>query len=378
MIQRAILLTLLGLVLVGGLIYSQTRPEPFKVSGLIEADEIRLGSRVGGRVKDVLVEEGDAVQPGQLLVELEPYDLRERRAEAVAKLSQQQEQLKKLKAGYREEEVAQAAARRDQFAAQLQMMENGPRAQEIEAARADTDLARSQLDLATLKHGRAEDLHGRGAITQQEMDQATTELKVARATLAARDAQLALLEEGTRVEEIAKAKSQLDEAKEGYKLYSRGFRAEEIAAAEAAVKSAQAALDAIDRQIDELRITSPLAGVVEAIELQPGDLVSPNATTVSLIDPKDLWVRAYIPEDRLDTEVGQTAAVTIDSYPDREFSGTITFIARQAEFTPSNVQTVEERSKQVFRIKVTLNNEEGELRPGMAADVWLDRSQVNP
>ncbi|MDA0834422.1 MAG: efflux RND transporter periplasmic adaptor subunit [Planctomycetota bacterium] len=376
MTKRALLLTFLGIILVGVLVYSQRRNEPFKVSGLIEADEIRLGSRVGGRVKSVLVEEGDLVTADQLLVELEPYDLSERRAQAAAQLAEQNEQLKKLNAGYRKEEIAQAGARRDQFTAHLQMLENGPRDQEIEAAQADTDLARSQLELATLKHQRAEDLFGRGAMTQQELDQATTELKVARAALTARAAQLALLEEGTRVEEIARAKSQLDEAEEGFKLYSGGFRTEDIAAAEAAVKSAEAALDAIDRQIDELRVSSPVNGVVEAIDLQPGDLVSPNATTVALVDPRDLWVRAYIPEDRLYVKIGQTVAVTVDSYPDREFTGTITYVARQAEFTPSNVQTVEERSKQVFRIKVTLKNEEGDLRPGMAADVWLDRSQV--
>ncbi|MFN0198873.1 MAG: HlyD family secretion protein [Planctomycetaceae bacterium] len=378
MIKRAFLLLIAGTILILVLYYSQMRNEPFKVSGLIEADEIRLGSRIGGRVKQVLAEEGDAVHPGDLLVELEPFDLNERRAEAAAKLAQRQAELQRLKSGFRAEEIGQALARKNLFQSHLEMLISGPREKEIEAARADTELARSQLDLATLRHQRAEDLLSRGAATQLEMDQATSELKVARSALDARTAQLGLLEEGTRKEELDKAKSQLEEADQGWKLFSSGYRTEEITAAEANVTSAQAALDAIDRQIDELSVFSPIDGVVEAIELQPGDLVSANATTVSLIDPHKLWVRAYVPENRLDVKIGQEVSVTIDSYPDRTFSGTITFISRQAEFTPSNVQTVEERSQQVFRVKVTLNDQAGDLRPGMAADVWLDDPRGNP
>jgi multidrug resistance efflux pump len=106
--------------------------------------------------------------------------------------------------------------------------------------------------------------------------------------------------------------------------------------------------------------------------LQPGDLVFANAPAVSLIDMQRVWVRAYVPEDRLDLALGDRLPVTVDSYPGKRFTGEITFISRQAEFTPSNVQTPEERSKQVFRVKVTLVDGLDQLRPGMAADVWLE------
>jgi multidrug resistance efflux pump len=124
-----------------------------------------------------------------------------------------------------------------------------------------------------------------------------------------------------------------------------------------------------------LRIAAPVDGVVEAVDLQPGDLVSANAPVLSLMDLRELWVRAYVPEDALNVQVGQDVVVTVDSYPDRSFSGKISFVARQAEFTPGNVQTPEERSQQVFRIKVALTEGLDELRPGMAADVWLEAAR---
>ena len=107
------------------------------------------------------------------------------------------------------------------------------------------------------------------------------------------------------------------------------------------------------------------------IDLQPGDLVAPNAPVLSLLDTGHLWVRAYVPENRLDIQVGQKVPITVDSFPGKTFSGHISFISRQAEFTPNNVQTPEERSKQVFRIKVEIDEGRDVLRPGMTADVVL-------
>jgi multidrug resistance efflux pump len=190
----------------------------------------------------------------------------------------------------------------------------------------------------------------------------------------ARSEQLKLLEAGTRSEEIAEAEAQLREAEQAAQLAESGYRPEEIAAAYAAMQSAEAALRAVREQLRELTITSPLDGVVEAVELQPGDLVGANAPVISLLDPQSLWVRAYVPEDRLNIERGRRVKVTVDSFPDQEFTGEVAFIAREAEFTPSNVQTPEERSKQVFRIKVTIHEGADKLRPGMAADVWLEES----
>jgi multidrug resistance efflux pump len=277
-----------------------------------------------------------------------------------------------LAAGFREEEVAQAQARYEQLSAELEKLENGPREQEISAARANLDLANSELVLAKEVFDRTRSLLARDAANQDQLDRATKELQAAGARVQAEQEQLDLLLEGTRAEEIAAARARQREAKAGWDLAEAGDREEEIAQAYAGMNAAQGALGAIDRQIAELEIKAPVTGDVQAVELQPGDLVGPNAPVISLIDTSRLWVRAFVPEDELDISIGQHVPITVDSFPDEIFTGEISFIAREAEFTPRNVQTPEERSQQVFRIKVTLTDGLDRLRAGMAADVWLE------
>ena len=368
--KPAILIVPAVIVLLAALFYSQYRPQPLKVSGVVEADEIRVGSRVGGRVRLVEAVEGKPVKVGQLLVELEPFDLREQQAQAEANLAASQAAWQKMTQGFRAEELAQAKARRDQLAAKLAELQAGPRKEEIAAAAAQVDLAEAQLKLAQLTFERIKASFDRNAASQDEMDRATSELNVARARVAAQNEVLAELRAGTRLEQIDQAKAQLAEAEQAWQLYVNGYRKEDVAQAKAAVAAAQAALDSIQRRLEELTVRAPVDGVIEAVDLQPGDLVAANAPAISLLDTKDLWVRAYVPEN-LPVQLGRQVRVTVDAYPRRQFVGRITFVARQAEFTPSNVQTVEERSKQVFRIKVTLTEGLDVLRPGMIADVWL-------
>jgi multidrug resistance efflux pump len=352
--------------------WSQQRPDSLRVSGFIEADEIRLGSRVGGRVQKVHVEEGQPTEVGSALVELEPFDLLERRAEAQALLSAARAELDRYEAGFRDEEIAQAKAHRDELAARLAKLKAGPRKQTVEAARARLQAARSQLKLAQQNFERIELTFRRNASTQAELDQASEQINAATATVTVREQELAELEEGTRAEEILEAEAQLEEAEQQWILRKSGYRPEEIDEARARVEAAQAALQSIGRQIEELIVRSPVSGTVEAIELQPGDLVAAGAPVLAVLDTSRLWIRTYIPENRLDLQPGGNVRVTIDSFPNEQFSGHISFVSREAEFTPSNIQTPEERSKQVFRAKVTLSGDTERLRPGMEGTVHFD------
>lgn len=361
----------LGVALVAALFWSQRPDDVLVVSGFVEADEIRLGSRVGGRVGAVLIEEGDRVEPGQPLVELEPFDLDAQRSAAVAALDSAKAELARLESGFRPEEVQQARARRDRLAARLEQLVNGPRAQELAAGRERVALAEAEIALARLDETRARALHTDGIEAAELLDRAVTALRVAEATLAVRQQELALLEEGTRAEEIAAARADLDEAEAAVTLAEQGYRHEDVEQARAATAAAEAALAAADRRLDELTIRAPVDGVVEAITLRPGDLVSANAPALSLLDPARLWVRAYVPERHLSIVLGQEVTLRIDPFPDETFIGRVTFVARDAEFTPGNVQTPEERSTQVFRITVDLVDGLDRVRPGMSADVEL-------
>lgn len=372
MIKRILAGIGVALAFLALLYFNQSRPEPFVVSGFIEADEIRLGSRVGGRVSTVRVAEGSLVKAGELLIELEPFDLLDQRARLQAEADARKAELDRLTAGYRAEELLQAEARRDHWRAQLDKLRSGPRKAEIAAARSRLELAEAGLSLAQSEFERRKSLAAEGVISSEELDRATEALRVAEQTSNVQREQLRLLEEGTREEEIREARARLAEAEAALQWVTVGFRREEIEAAQAAFKAAEAARSAVDRQIDELTIEAPVDGQVEALDLQPGDLVAPGAPVLSMIDRTSLWVRAFVPENRMALQPGQKVWIAVDSFPGRRFAAHLSFLARQAEFTPGNVQTPEERSKQVFRIKATLDEGLDELRPGMSADVEFD------
>lgn len=370
--KRLLIVAAVVAAALGGLVWSRFRTAPFFVSGFIESHQIRVGSRIGGRVQAVHVVEGQAASAGQALLTLEPYDLNERLAEAQAALAAQQARLDKLRAGPRSEEIEGARAARDRAQAVLDRLVAGPRPLEI--AIAEDRLAQAEAELAKARkdHARVAALFEQGRAAEEEMDEVTRALQVAEAVAARARDELALLREGTRAEEIAEARARRAEAEQALALLEAGTRAEDLAEAEALVASARARVAAIERQLAELVVTAPVASVVEAVDLRPGDLIAPNAPVVALADPSELWVRAYVPEDRLNLRLGQTLRVRVDSFPQRRFAGHVAFISRAAEFTPSNVQTPEERSQQVFRIRVVLDEGLDVLRAGMAADVFLE------
>ena len=357
------------------LLYSQHRREAPHVSGFVESDDIRVGSRVGGRVRKVLVDEGKSVHKGDVLLELEPFQLLEQRQQAEGQLVQAKADFDRLKTGFRQEEIAQTESRRNQLQANLEKLVNGPRAEDISAAKSQLEQARSQAQLAKLNQVRTEELFAKKAKMQADLDQVHTELRVANATVQVREEELAKLKVGTRPEEIAEARAQVAEAEAAYQLQKNGYRKEEVAKARGAVEAAEAALRAIDRQVEELTIKAPVDGIIEAVELRPGDLVAANTTAVSIQEAARLWVRAYVPESHLNLNEGDELEISTDSFPKERFRGHVSFVARQGEFIPGNVQTPEDRSKQVFRIKVMIDTGREKLRPGMVADVWLNSAK---
>lgn len=370
--KRIVGIIVVAAVLAGLLWYSQRRPAASKVSGFIEADLIRLGSRVGGRALKVQAEEGALVKAGEVLVELDPFDLLELRSQAAAQLAVRKADLQKAQAGYRAEEIAQAKARRDELAAKLKELVAGPRKETITAAKARLTSAQADLSYAQSSLEKTKAQFQQGIATRDELERGMQASNSAKAMEDMRRAELAELEAGTREEDIAIAKAQLEQAEQAWKLMQSGYRQEDIESAKAAAASADAALQVVERQIEELKIKAPTDGAIEACDLKPGDLVAPNAPALSMVDPGKLWVRAFVPEDMPNLKQGRKVHVSVDSFPGRRFAGHISFIARQAEFTPNNVQTPEKRSEQVFRIKVILDEGHDVLRPGMPADVWLE------
>jgi HlyD family secretion protein len=365
-------LSFLILTGVGLVLWRQAQPQPAILSGVLESDEIRVGSLVGGRVREVLVAEGQRVAAGQVMVRLEPFDLSAQLAEAQADLAAARAVFEKLQAGYRDEEVLGARAKRDELQKAYEEALAGPRPQEIDQAKENLQLAQAELELAKLNFDRNQKLVADGTVSREEYDTSLSRLRVAQATVASRKSFLSMSEEGVRPEQIAQAQARAESAQADFDRLQAGYRIEEIEEARARVEAATAHVASVQRRLEELDVVAPADLVVETFDLRAGDLVAAGAPVASLVDPQRLWLRAYVPQRLLPrVAIGTELPLAVDGWPQRTFSGRVAFVARLPEFTPSNVQTPEERGRQVFRIKVELLEGFENLHPGMAAELSL-------
>ncbi len=353
--------------------------QPLEWSGTVEARTVEVGSRAGGRVKEVLVKEGDRVKAGDRLIVLEPGDLEAQALMAQAQLEQAQAALKKLRAGARPEEIAQAKARADTAEAALSEALHGARWESIKAAKARLEAATVTVEKAKLDADRAKVLFDGGAISRAELDAADANLRAATAQKEVAQQSLNELQNGVRKEQLTQAASRADEAKASAKLVEAGARIEDIESAEATVKAAQGRVDQIKTTLAELTIVAPRDARVETLDLRPGDLVPPNATAAVLLEDDQLYVRIYVPE----TQVGQIhpgdeVPVYVDSFPNKAFTGHVEHIDMQGQYSPRNLQTADERANQVFAARVSLgagSDTSGSLRAGMAAIVKVRRRE---
>ncbi|MGH7504047.1 MAG: efflux RND transporter periplasmic adaptor subunit [Longimicrobiales bacterium] len=297
-------------------------------AGTVEATEADIGFQTGGRISEVLVAEGDRITAGQVLARLD-------QAELGARLSAAEAQV----------EVARA---------QLAELRRGPRPEEVAQARAVVAAAAQRLENARTEAGRAQRLFDGGAISRQALDQATTQRSVLEAQHAQAREQLLALERGTRTERIAASAAQLEQA--------------------------EASAEQVEAVFAYAIARAPWAGLVSTRHREPGETVPPGTPVVSVLNPDDRWIRVYIGEADLSRiSIGQEVAITADGLPDARFAGRIEHIAEEAEFTPRNVQTPEERSRLVYAVKVrVLEDPELRLKPGMPADVHVQVADTAP
>lgn len=378
-VKRLLVFGIIALLLVAALVVwryvgAGVAANHLVLSGTIEADEIQVGSRVGGRIAAVLVSEGQTVKQGQPLIRFESYDLDARLRDAAAAVAQAQANLQKLQNGSRPEEIAEARAQTEAARATLEMLRNGSRNQEVEAARAELDAATADAEVARANFERLRQLTRNGVASRQDYDNAKAALERADGRREAAQQRLSLLREGSRREEIERAEQQYRQALARQQLVTRGARQEDIDAAQAGLERARAALRQIETQTGELEVLAPADAFVEVLQVRPGDLLAPNAPVATLVEVDRLWVRVFVPEPELGhLQLEKTVSVSVDTFANQTFGGRIEQIASRGEFTPRNVQTREERAHQVFAVRVRLDNHAGRLRAGMAADVVISK-----
>ena len=308
--------------------------QPLRASGYVEATEVRLAPEVGGRILAIEVDEGDRVAVGATIARLDATDTELALKRADAERAQAAAQLRLLQAGSRPEEIRQAGA-------------------QAQAAVADITAAEAELKAAAADLARFEALLASNAGSRKQRDDAATRRDVAAARVEA-------------------AKDRARGANEGTARLRAGARREEIAAA-------QARIDAVDAQIAVLRkaladavVKSPVAGVVTARSVDAGEIVAPRTPIVVVTDLDRAWANVYVDEPVVPRlTLGQAIPIITDA--GHRLEGRITFISPKAEFTPRNVQTAEERTKLVYRIKVTTDNRQGVLKAGMPVEAELPR-----
>lgn len=351
--KKAAVLVLLAVTGLSGYAWKSRRAAETVVSGTLEARNINVGSKVGGRVSRVLVHEGDHVAANQLLVEFDSSDLEGQLLQAHGRVEAAQAALAKMLHGSRTEDIAEADAA-------VRAVDGSPGFRESELAQARADLVRAQSDEANAERelGRAEQLTGAGIQSQQTLDNARDRYRAARAQgESARQAVMA-------------AEGRLNAARAVSARAQNGFRAEDVAAARAELARAEGELKSAESRWAEREVRAPAAAVIESMDLRPGDLLPANAPIAKLLESDQLYLMVYVPETRISAvHVGQTTDVRVDSYPNRKFQARVEQIRQQAEFLPRNVQTQDERVHQVIGVKLRVENAGNSLRAGVSADV---------
>jgi HlyD family secretion protein len=327
-------------------------------SGTVEARNIRVGSKVGGRIDKILVREGDSVQPGQVLMSFDDKELQ-------AALEQSRAAAEKSQRGYRPEEIAEARAAAAQAKADYEQRRNGYRVEDIAAAKADLERAKADEVRTHLDFDRYDALAKNDLISKQQRDTAEANWKMALAQQDNAQHKLDQLQRGYRPEEIASAEARYRQTQATLEKLEHGNRREDIELAKAAYAYDEA-------RYRERQVVAPSAATVEVLDVRPGDIIAPNTPVATLLERDQIYVRIYIPETEIGRiRIGQKGEVRVDSFPNVVFDGVVEQINQQAEFLPRNVQTREERVHQVFGVKVRINDAAGRVLAGMAADVKL-------
>jgi HlyD family secretion protein len=348
------------------------RDTQLRLQGTVEVQEVRLGPKIGGRVAEVLIREGDLVQPGQVLVRLEAPELEAQREQWLARMQATGAALERMRNGARAEEREAADAAAEAAQARYERLKAGSRIEDIRQAEAELKREEATLAAAQNELRRVELTFARNASSAADYDSAKAEEGRSVARVAAARARLDLLVAGSRKEDIDEAAAELKRTRANALLLQHGNRYEDIAEAEAALAEARGKLHEVEAQLREATLRAPEQAVVEVLGVRKGDVVAPNQIIVRVLRADDLWVKVYVPETDLGrVRLGQTVAVSVDGYPGKRLAGTVEQIAAESEFTPRNVQSADERRHQVFGVKVRVANPDGLFKSGMAAEVTI-------
>ncbi|OGL40923.1 MAG: hypothetical protein A3C43_09780 [Candidatus Schekmanbacteria bacterium RIFCSPHIGHO2_02_FULL_38_11] len=294
---------------------------PIKASGFIEAREVDIRSEISGKIVSLGFEEGDKFKKDEMLCMIDREKL--------------------------EFQLKQAEAKVGEIRARLSLLKRGLRKEEIDKAKNLVQELTEKRDLARTEYERTKELFEKGVLSKSAFDTAKTALKMAE-------------------EERLGTQRQ-------YEIAKNGYRKEEIDESQFALKGAELRVEAIKRNIMDSEILSPATGIITKKVAEEGEYVPSGGLIATITDLSYVWLKIYLPENEYGkVMIGQKVKIKIDSFPKKYFDGKIIYISSEAEFTPKNIQTQEDRVKLVYALKVGINNSEGIFKPGMPADAFIE------
>ncbi|MCZ2151317.1 MAG: HlyD family efflux transporter periplasmic adaptor subunit [Bryobacterales bacterium] len=370
-----------GLVRAG--FFSREDPNVIRLSGNLELTQVDMSFKMSGRLVTLHAEEGSQVAKGALIARIDQAStLRQKEREqaglesARAQLTQSLTAVRLQKANL-EGDLRLKRADVENADAHLAELLAGSRPQEIQTAQAQVRDAATWRDQARADWDRAQILFRNEDISRAQYDQFKAKFESTTQALRQAQERLALVKEGPRKETIAAARAQLERAKAALQLAEANQielkrREQEITVRRAEIERAKAGISIIDTQLDDTTITSPLDGVVLVKSAEPGEVVAAGATVCTIGDLAHPWLRAYISEKDLGrVKLGAKVKLSTDSFPGKTYIGKVSYIASEAEFTPKQIQTQDERVKLVYRIKIDVANPNQELKGNMPADAEI-------
>jgi HlyD family secretion protein len=386
MSKRIIVIVVLAAVGIAAALAFRSRSQPdagIRISGNIELTQVNIAFKVSGKLIERAVDEGDSVKKGMIVARLDKDQLLRQRDREQAALAEAQSQLSQ--AGTTVEWTKQSQAsdldqRRADLAqaqAKLRELETGSRPQEIKEAAAAVESARAEAERTQKDWERAQVLFKRDDISASQYDQYRKNAESAAAALRQAEERYAMVREGPRKEEIEAARAQVTRAAASVKWAQAQHldvtrKQEDVVARRAEIERERAQVALIDSQLGDTVAASPIDGVVLVKSANVGEILAPGTTVMTIGDIDHPWLRGYINERDLGrVKLGTKAKISTDSYPGKVYRGRISFIASEAEFTPKQIQTSEERVKLVYRIKIDVDNPQHELKSNMPADAEI-------
>lgn len=382
-----ILLLLIGAA-VAGVIWSgrfhRDDPNHIKLSGNIELTQVDISFKIPGKLVERTVDEGDAVKKGMLIARIDRDQIDQQRTRDTAGLTSAEWAMQQSKTAIEWQRQTLAGdidlkrAAVGQAQAHLAELQAGSRPQEIQQSQAAVTEAAAQYEQAKLDWDRGQTLFKNDDISRSQYDAYRTRFERTAAALKQARERLALVEEGPRKEDIEAARQQVQQAKAALQMSEANRletqrREQELDARRAEVERARAQVGITDAQVADTTIRSPIDGVVLVKSAELGEVVAAGTTVVSIGDIEHPWMRGYINERDLGrVKLGMSAKVSSDSHPGKIYAGHISFIAPEAEFTPKQIQTAEERVKLVYRIKIEVENPNRELKSNMPVEAVLE------